>query len=121
MTTTTNLFNIVGDIPAKKNNYRSSGGKFYIDKKANKGIYGILVQLASSRNRPKTPIVHPIRVVVEIYTPNMRRDLDNMITTLLDCMQKAGIIKNDNQVVALSGMKIRSKESSARIVINFAV
>lgn len=38
---------------------------------------------------------------VKIFYPNQRRDLDNGLKIILDCLQNAKIIKNDNKCVKI--------------------
>src|SRR5215831_19496099 len=41
------------------------------------------------------PVTHP-DVCVQFFARDRRRDRDNMLTTVLDCLREAGVIVNDN-------------------------
>lgn len=47
-------------------------------------------------NAPFVPIEHDVELKCEIYYPSNRNDLDESL--VMDCLQKAGIIKNDRQI-----------------------
>lgn len=93
-------FIVLGEIPVKKNNYRVSySGGVYTDRDVKDTIDDITNQLAYARKRPKPSLDKEFEMKVDIFTSNPRKDLDGMVTTLLDCLQKAEIIKNDNLLV----------------------
>jgi len=50
------------------------------------------------------------RLVVDLtfYCSSQAKDLDNMCKSVLDGLQKAGIFKNDSQVMELHARKIRT-------------
>lgn len=101
-------FTLLGEMPSKKNNYRHSvtTRRVYIDKAIQIGIDSFLYQLPKIRNKLgiKQPIDAPIVVQIEFYG-DLKRDLDNVVTTLLDILQKGQIIKNDKQVFKLVATK----------------
>ena len=83
-----------GHCPSKKNLYqRTKNGGLHLrrDTKAelNSLTYQALVQ------RPKAPLVHP-NMEVEFYVATQRGDRDGKLASLLDCLQQAEVIKNDN-------------------------
>lgn len=45
--------------------------------------------------RPRHPFVHP-NLEVEFYVSSQRGDRDGKLAALLDCLQQAEVIKNDN-------------------------
>lgn len=47
---------------------------------------------------------------MDVYYPSNRSDLDNSCKVVLDCLQKVGAIKNDNNCVALRINKFKDAE-----------
>lgn len=62
-------------------------------------IDALIWQLISARNEFRAEFPLEGDVSVDITVPRGKADLDNQVTTLLDCLQKAGIVKNDKNVV----------------------
>lgn len=94
------IFDIKGFVPSKKNNVRhKAGGGGYYDAHTKAEIDGLILQLKplAKKKGILKPITSQLQVRTDIYTTRSQ-DTDNMHTTILDCLQKAGIIKNDNQV-----------------------
>jgi Holliday junction resolvase RusA-like endonuclease len=46
-----------------------------------------------------------------VYYPSRRADLDNSLKIILDCLQKAGAIKNDNKCVEIIAHRQLDKEN----------
>lgn len=86
---------INGPIPAKKNRWhRSKSGGMYFDQG------GITAQIAAITWQLKAqwqtaPAENP-RIDIKFRCKDKRGDIDNKLSTLLDCMVHAGVIKNDN-------------------------
>jgi Holliday junction resolvase RusA-like endonuclease len=47
----------------------------------------------------------PLNFIIDVYYPNRRSDLDNCFKVVLDCLQKAEVIKNDNKVIQIIARK----------------
>ena len=47
---------------------------------------------------------------VDVYYPSMRSDLDNSLKVILDCLQKAKAIKNDNKCMKIIAQKFVDKK-----------
>jgi len=63
------------------------------------------------------PINFPIKVEVFFFLPDKRkRDIDNMLKTLWDVLEKAGIISNDFLIYETRTVKIFSKEIKGTII-----
>jgi crossover junction endodeoxyribonuclease RusA len=66
-------------------------------------------------NRIK-PILSPIAMRIDIYTPDdRRRDCDNVLKSILDALQHAGVFWDDSQVVWL--LTVKSPPTKAGSVI----
>ena len=48
---------------------------------------------------------------VDVFYPNERADLDNSLKIILDCLQKAKAIKNDNKCVKIVAQKFLDKNN----------
>ena len=65
--------------------------------------YKTHVQLIASRYGP---FVKPIAMWIHAYPPDRRkRDIDNILKAPLDSLEKAGVYKNDSQIVELHAFK----------------
>lgn len=58
-----------------------------------------------------------VRIDYSFYVKNFNRDVDNMIKTLQDLLVKRGYIKNDNSIVELHAVKIKSPVNKVEIDI----
>lgn len=90
---------IQGKIPSKKNAYTPGRyGGVYVKKGPAKLISDIVLQLKGAKG-PFTglPAGKNLSVMVQLFGKS-RCDGDNRFTTLLDCLQTAGVIKNDKDV-----------------------
>ena len=59
-----------------------------------------------------------VAVFIKFYTNNKRRwDIDNRVKSLIDCLEKAGIIQDDSQIDALFINRERCKKSTTRIIV----
>ena len=57
-----------------------------------------------------------VEVLIDAYPPDRRkRDLDNLIKPLLDCMEDYGVFQNDEQVDILT---IRRREKGGYVIIH---
>ena len=80
--------------PAKKNLWkRGKGGRTYIDDEVQALIDVLTVQAKAQWKHE--PVRHPW-MSFEFFTRDRRRDRDNLLTTVLDCLRDAGVIVNDN-------------------------
>lgn len=98
-----------GHCPGKKNGWRSTGdGKMFIpaEMKSQIGILTTqaLFQWAAALSSRFGPVEHP-DVTVRFFVSAARQDEDGMWTTVLDCLQKAGVIVNDN-IKHFNGRKV---------------
>ena len=85
---------ITGKIPSKKNNWKLGNGRIIQYKSEEIGI--IKTELAY---RWKGAYIEkdPVFVGLSVFQKHKRGDLDNKVTTILDCLQGVAY-KNDSQV-----------------------
>lgn len=53
----------------------------------------------------------PFEFYLDVYFPSKRSDLDGCFKGVLDCLQKAKVIKNDNNCCKIVGRKFIDKEN----------
>jgi Holliday junction resolvase RusA-like endonuclease len=53
----------------------------------------------------------PFRFELDVYYPSKRSDLDGSFKGILDCLQKAKVIKNDNNCYDIHARKFIDKEN----------
>jgi Holliday junction resolvase RusA-like endonuclease len=102
-------FTIEGTVPSKKNAWRRRPGqlKAYVDPQIQADIDALVILAQSARNKLDQEALKKLRgkklhVIALFGVKNERKDLDNIFTTLLDVLQKAAVIENDNLVRAFS-------------------
>lgn len=92
---------IHGHVPAKKNNWRPRrGGGIYLDKSLATAIDDLILSVSLEWIKLWHPLAapkleHP-EMSVTFYVKNRGSDRDNKLSTILDILQKAGVITNDN-------------------------
>ena len=119
------FYEVSGSVVVKKNQYKYTrkGGKSwgYKPKNVVDFIESALLQLKTQiRKYQKTPL--PIYGDVAVYLwfdiMGKDKDLDGVVTTILDIIQTSEIIKNDSQVVILESIKtLECKEDLTKIYI----
>ena len=91
-----------GPVPSKKNAWRRGGGNVYLPAKVQADIDALIWQ--AKAQRPKLDLSDiagkRVRVDAHFFVPREHKDLDNVFTTLLDVLQKAGVLENDKLVRA---------------------
>lgn len=98
---------IAGTIPAKKNTQRISkhGGIF---KQQEVRDYEDLVAWHMLKHKGAITGTFGVRGT---FTIAKRKDMDNALTTLLDCLQRCGVIRNDNDWLHTDGLtKVPTKK-----------
>ena len=103
---------IIGRIPSKKNETRKGKyGNFYNAKQ--KETNDIIIQL----KKYKFFTEKQIKASVFVNTHSHRQDFLNIIQTIFDCIQEAGIIKNDRQIVEFGLSAITFLKEKLELVI----
>lgn len=83
-----------GHCPSKKNLYRRSrDGRLFLDHEVKAQIDALIVQ---AQNKWKRRSMKDPEIDVEFHVRDARGDRDNKLVTLMDVLQKAGVIANDN-------------------------
>lgn len=84
-----------GHCPSKKNLWQRGGsGAMFLATEVKDQI-ALLTQQAIFGWQFGAPVRHP-DLTVTFYVRDARRDRDGMFVTLLDCLQEAGVLVNDN-------------------------
>lgn len=95
---------LYGHCPSKKNCWRrSEGGGMFIPEEEKSQINILTTQALLQWGR-RDPVEHP-DVTVKFFVAAKRQDEDGMWTTVLDCLQKAGVLVNDN-LAKFNGRKV---------------
>ena len=107
MNTQTQTETIYGQVIAKANNYQAvpdgQGGRRIIKSdEVRRYERSFLNQCKVYRNRY---ISRPFRLIVKVFESSSRYDLDNSLKTILDCLQYAKAIKDDNLCVGIEAEK----------------
>jgi Holliday junction resolvase RusA-like endonuclease len=97
---------IYGTIVSKSNNYRSVKGRFITTDKVKAYESDFLKQCTVYRN---ANISDPFWLLVDVYYPSNRSDLDGAFKILLDLLQKVKAISNDNQCHQITARKMIDK------------
>ncbi len=95
------ILELKGTIPSKKNAWRSNPrGRSYLPEQIQADIDALVIQAQNQRHlHPVEPLKGKKLYVGAVYYGSVvGKDVDNCYTTLLDVLQKAGIIENDNMV-----------------------
>lgn len=102
---------VFGTPPSKSNSYRiiSINNHASLTKTTAMKKYeeSFLWQVGGIRD---ANIDEPFEFYVDVYFPSKRSDLDGMLKGFLDCLQKAKVIKNDNNCCLIHARKFIDKE-----------
>lgn len=115
---------IRGKIPAK-----SSGRQVYLNKKTGRRFYAssdayqkyeedFLWQVKNKRYK-QLPMNKKGRLSVTliVYDTSRRQDIDSFPKTILDCLQKSGLIVNDNKIDKLLVVREVNKENPRCVIL----
>lgn len=93
-------FSLDGTVPSKKNAWRRGNGNVYLPAQIQADIDALIIQAKSWRHKLDVRLIAGKAVSVNMIFvhSSKNKDLDNMFTTLLDVLQKAGILENDKLV-----------------------
>jgi len=99
---------IYGNTPSKSNCYRIGHKMLYKTKSLTQYENSFFMQLSGSlRNKMITGY---FEIHIDVYYPSGRADLDNSLKIVLDCLQKAKAIKNDNKCCKIIAQRFIDKK-----------
>ncbi len=99
---------IYGLVPSKSNSYRFSG-RFMYKTKALKDYEASFIEQCKVYKGAK--IEGNLKIVLKVYYPNRKSDLDGVAKAVLDLLQKVEAFDNDNKVAELFLFKGLDKEN----------
>jgi len=99
---------ILGNCPSKSNCYRIYGKRLV---KSNKlKTYEISFAHQCDKYRDAN-IDQEFELNLKVFYPSRRSDLDNSLKVILDCLEKAGAITNDNKCMKITACKFIDKDN----------
>lgn len=100
---------IQGQVPSKSNSYKviTINGHGSIGKTDKLEAYERSFYLQCKHRGLK--IDRPFKLYVDVYYDSNRPDLDNGLKVILDCLQYAGVIKNDRSCIEIFARKLVDK------------
>lgn len=84
---------LLGPVPCKKSKYRRGRTALYLDRSVSAAIDALVLQARAQWRRP--PIEHP-DITITFHVRHRRADRDGMLATVMDILQRAGVVANDN-------------------------
>lgn len=100
---------IQGQVPSKSNSYKviTINGHGSIGKTDKLEAYERNFYLQCKHRGMK--IDRPFKLYVDVYYESNRPDLDNGLKVILDCLQYAGVVKNDRNCIEIVARKFVDK------------
>lgn len=104
---------IKGNTPSKSNCYRigRAGNRCMMYKGKDLKCYEESFQSQLPQDMRGLMISTDFMLAVDVYYPTLKSDLDNSLKVILDCLQSAGVIKNDNKCLRIEANKFKDKEN----------
>lgn len=101
--------------PSVNSLYRPFRNRVILSRKGRAWYKENLPKIKAQWNR--APLTGPVRVKIQLYPPDRRRrDLDNALKAPCDCLTKAGVWRDDSQVVELSIAKLDPTDPPAILI-----
>jgi len=100
--------------------YRTYQGRILISKPGRRYKQQVTQALRDQRQAKQyQTITEPCAVDIQLrFKSRRKRDVDNALKPLLDCMEHAGVLENDHLIHRLTISKEHAETDSIRIVIN---
>lgn len=103
---------VKGTVPSKSNSYRiitiNGHGSLTKTSAAKKYEESFLWQVGNCRD---ANISSTFEFYIDVYYPSKRSDLDGCLKVVLDCLQKAKVITNDNNCCLIHARKFIDKDN----------
>lgn len=106
------IFEIKGNCPSKKNNYKQSRGHWYKPEDIVLFEKNAFLQLNVQKKKyPESsfPLKGDLSIYLIIDIMKRDKDIDNLCTTIFDILEKGGIIENDKYITRLEAIKGRKQ------------
>jgi len=116
------VLSVSGIVPSKKNSWKRGDNGTYIPPQVKADIDALIFELKSARNKAgvKGSFDKHIWVRMFFFIDSSKKkgqyDLDNMVTTMLDAMQSAGIITNDKYVDSICSKIYRDSDRYLSVI-----
>ena len=108
-------FTIMGNVPSKSNCYKviklgiGANAKCSLGKQKHLKDYERSFKLQMFKYKYNL-IESEFKFIIDVYYNSRRPDLDNSFKVVLDCLQKCGLVKNDNKCIEIQARKLLDKE-----------
>lgn len=108
-------FIITGNTPSKSNCYKviklGRGDKAKCSLCKQKKLYDYEKSFLSQMQQYNYKLIEGnFKFIIDVFYDSRRPDLDNSLKVVLDCLQKAKAIKNDNKCLEINAYKHLDKE-----------
>ena len=97
---------IIGNTPSKSNSYKviRLGNRCGLGKQ--KKLYDYEKSFLSQMQQYNYKLIEGnFKFIIDVFYDSRRPDLDNSLKVVLDCLQKAKVIKNDNKAMEILARK----------------
>lgn len=112
------IFTILGEVPCiKSSTRRSRNGRLYYTSDVPRYYTSFALQVPKYL---KQNIKEDVELILTIFRKDRRKDPANIVDTILDAIQKTGIIANDRSVVKCSYNATIIDKNSPRVVIELS-
>lgn len=93
-------FSLHGRIPSKKNRLASAGPgrRFFLPSEIRRASDSLALQIISQlpREKPYRHLPREAEIEIQLRVSTARQDRDGMVTTILDALVDAGVIRDDS-------------------------